>query len=32
MRAPSLLFPYAYRTGKAAHLELAERTREVLER
>jgi hypothetical protein len=32
MRAPSLLFPYAYRTGKAAHLELAERIREVLER
>jgi hypothetical protein len=32
MRAPSLLFPYAYRTGKAAHLELAGRLREVLER
>ena len=32
MRAPALLFPYAYRTGKAAHLELAERIREVLER
>jgi hypothetical protein len=32
MRAPSLLFRYAYRTGKAAHLELAERIREVLER
>ncbi|MDP9182346.1 MAG: SRPBCC family protein [Actinomycetota bacterium] len=32
MRAPTLLFLYAYRTGKAAHLELAERIREVLER
>jgi hypothetical protein len=32
MRAPTLLFPYAYRTGKAAHLELAERIRDVLER
>jgi hypothetical protein len=32
MHAPSLLFPYAYRTGKAAHLKLAERIREVLER
>ena len=32
MRAPSLLFPYAYRTGKAAHLELAKRIQAVLER
>ena len=32
MRAPSLLFPYAYRTGKAAHLELAQRIKDVLER
>lgn len=31
MRAPTLLFGYAYRTGKAAHLELADRTRDVLE-
>jgi hypothetical protein len=32
MRAPSLLFGYAYRTGKAAHLELAQRIQAVLER
>ena len=32
MQAPSLLFPYAYRTGKAAHLELAQRIKSVLER
>ena len=32
MRAPRLLFPFAYRTGKAAHLQLAERIRETLER
>ena len=32
MRAPSLLFAYAFRTGRAAHLELAERLRVVLER
>ena len=32
MRAPSLLFPYAYRTGKAAHLELADRITAFLER
>jgi hypothetical protein len=32
MRAPTLLFPYAHRTGKAAHLALAGRIREVLER
>jgi hypothetical protein len=31
MRAPTLLFGYAYRTGKAAHLELADRIRDVLE-
>lgn len=31
VRAPTLLFPYAYRTGKAAHLQLAERIRSVLE-
>jgi len=31
MRAPSLLFPFAYRTGKAAHLRLAERVRMALE-
>lgn len=31
MRAPSPLFSYAYRTGRAAHLELAERIRRVLE-
>ena len=32
MQAPTLLFSYAYRTGKAAHLELAGRIRTVLER
>jgi len=32
MRAPRLLFPYAYRTGRAAHLELAGRIKDVLER
>jgi hypothetical protein len=32
MRAPTPLFGYAYQTGRAAHLELAERIREVLER
>lgn len=32
MRAPTPLFGYASRTGRAAHLELAGRIREVLER
>lgn len=31
LQAPTPLFSYAYRTGKAAHLELAGRIREVLE-
>lgn len=31
MRAPTPLFGYAFRTGRAAHLELAQRIREVLE-
>jgi hypothetical protein len=31
LRAPSLLFGYAYRTGMAAHLELAQRIKAVLE-
>ncbi len=32
LRAPTPLFAYAYRTGRAAHLELAERIRTLLER
>jgi hypothetical protein len=32
LRAPRMLFPYAYRIGKSAHLQLAQRIREVLER
>lgn len=32
LQAPSPLFPYAYRTGREAHLLLAERIRAVLER
>ena len=32
LRAPTLLFRYALREGRAAHLELAERIRDVLER
>ena len=31
LRAPSPLFGYAFRTGRAAHLDLAERLRGVLE-
>ena len=30
LTAPTLLFPYAFRQGRQAHLELAERLRDVL--
>ncbi|MCW2671504.1 MAG: hypothetical protein JWP14_93 [Frankiales bacterium] len=31
LTAPTLLFPYAFREGRKAHLELAGRIRDVLE-